>query len=1145
MSDPPPIVRIFLLGEPRLEYAGQTLPLPRRESLLILFAHLILKSGQTLSRKQLAFQLWPEHPESKALANLRRHLHLLRNFLPVPLQGLLLITPSSVRWQDSEMCWVDVKEFLNADERLESLQRAASLYRGDLTDGVEGDPFLSAQREAIFQKYLTLLRHLAKGYAQKEQIEHALVWTGRLLELDPWDEEVVQLKMKLEAKSGKRAAALQTYQSFVRQLQNELKIDPLPETETLYHDIRANRMDCSLALKKCSSSPLLCRERELEELLDVFTSLNSGHGRIVFVSGVAGVGKTFLVQEALRRLVEELGEAAPLILWVSCPPPPADSCPLPYAPWSQALNAAAPWLVRNESVTPQWLSRLLPLVPDLALLRPNLIPPEQPSKAELRAALRQAFHALALTKSLILVLEDAHWADEDSLEVLQELVESSVALPLLFLVTHRSEEVPPLLLKVKHALRKRRHATEIPLLPLDEEETQFFLKAFLGEAEISPKRFTEINLFANGLPLFLREAVDMIRSAKRGQSGLPSLQDSILLRIKQLSQPAREMLEAAAMLGFSFSDLELEALLGKPLASFAAALDALHASRFLSEELLPGTQHYTFSHQLVHQIILEAIPQERRPALHRRVAAALQEVYADQSGVADRIAAHYQAAGMPLLAARFWLEHARQIIDLAEFNAALRIIASAQSLLETLDKPESRKLYTQAILLRGVIAHHRGQSAAAISQFEEALAQSKAFPALHAQALSSFAYALYSCDRYAEAWQAADDSLRLARSQADPQAILRALNIRGTAALMLGRIAEAVQDLQQTLAQQGSSTQLSFQMVQSYNHLGTALVFAGDYSAAYDTLSKAVDLARRGGQKRIESAALMMQGQIALNRGQYPLALELYSQSIQVAGRSYLPGLWGKFAGRGATYLRSGRLSEAQADFEQGLAIARQVNSTYGSLLMRVYLAFTALAMGKPPQDSLFTLEEDAASFDLPAVVLLASLSRGVLRRLLGDFEQAELAQQRAMRVAQASGVPQFRQNAQLEWLLTQAQRGIPNLADLDSLAAQAQARDEMPQQSLIKLICAYNRYGEKRYDQAIAAAQDALALARSCPDRILSGEALRLLLPLHQAIGQSEETQICHIELRKLAKTAFAPFHICLNSPSAPTLRQLIIAST
>lgn len=69
--------------------------------------------------------------------------------------------------------------------------------------------------------------------------------------------------------------------------------------------------------------------------------------------------------------------------------------------------------------------------------------------------------------------------------------------------------------------------------------------------------FAEINHFARGLPLFLREAVDLIRQAKRGQSTLPSLHDSILLRLRQLSESTREMLEEAAMLGFSFSSLEL------------------------------------------------------------------------------------------------------------------------------------------------------------------------------------------------------------------------------------------------------------------------------------------------------------------------------------------------------------------------------------------------------------------------------------------------------------------------------------------------------------------------------------------------------------------------------------------------------------
>ncbi|PWH17561.1 MAG: hypothetical protein DDG60_01705 [Anaerolineae bacterium] len=1140
----PPIC-FFLFGEPRLEVGGQVVALPRRESLLCLLARLVLQPGEPLSRKNLAFSLWPDETEAQALANLRRHLYLVRNVLPSVVRDLLVIAPQTVSWQASPLVWVDVTAFEQAGESLEEMERAVELYRGGLAFGIQGDDFLIARREALRERYLVLLKKLAQGYAERGELPRALEWARRLALQDSWDEEAARLKMTLEIQSGNRAAALATYQTLARDLERELHAQPMPETMALYSDILHNRPTRPAAPKKSTAPLFLSREAELEQLAGLFQSLVNGQGRVVFISGPAGVGKTALLQEALRRLVEETGEAAPRVLWGACPPPLTDSPARPYALWSQILNAAAPLLVRSEEILPEWLNRLLPLVPDLALLKPGLLTPAHPNADELHSSLRQIFHALALSRPLILVLEDAHWADDVSLAVLRELSETCPALPLLILVTHRLEDLPPLLLQVKRTLRQRRALFEIPLQAFSDEESRFFLKTLLRETTLPINLYEELTYYAQGLPLLLREAAETIRRARGKHPFLPTLRDSILLRLEGVNRPAREMLEAAALLGFSFSGRELQALLGWSEAAHAAALDSLLANRFLTESVLPGMPEYAFPHVLIREIILQAIPATRAAALHRHIAQVLQQVHAGESGYAAYIAAHYQAAGLPLPAARFWLEHARESTDLTAFDAALQAIEHAKALLAGDSSLEGRELRALATLQRGVIAHYRGQASDALPLLQQALRLSEDFPALRAHALARLAYALYTSDRYTEAWQFADESLQLARALADSQAITRAINIRGMAALLLGRHAEAIQDLREALTLEESLAQPSAQTVQSLNHLGTALVFVQDYAGAGEALAKTVELARRGGLRRLESAALTMQGQVALNCGRYAEAIEIYRQAIEVAGDSYLPGMWGKFAGRGATYLRLGRLTEAQSDFERGLDVAQRVESRYGQLLMRVYLAFTSLAKGLAPSDSLAVLEDESVALQLQPVAMLAALFRARLWRLAGDFSQAAQAGQRAIQAAQTSGVPQFIQNAQLEWLFTQAQTGAIDRALLETLAQQAGESGEVPQQALAKLTWAAALRIENRLPEARLAAEQALALARACPDVILTGEALLLLIGLYQTLGQTTEAQTCRADLLTLAKTAFAPLQLAAGSPSAERLRGIVIRNS
>lgn len=1137
------LIRFFFFGEPRLEYGGETFLLPRREHLLCLLARLVLQPGELLLRKNLAFALWPDVPETESLANLRRHLYLVRNLLPPPARDLLMVASQTVSWQASPLVWVDVAAFEQAGGSLQDMERAIELYRNGLLAGIEGDETLIARREALRERFLTILKKLAQGHAERGDLPRALDWTRRLLLEDPWDEETVRLKMTLEAQTGNRAAALAAYQTLARELERELGTQPMPETMTLYSDLLHNRLTRSSSMSpKAAALLFVSREAELEQMAGLFQGLVNGRGRVAFVSGPAGVGKTAFLQEALRRLAEEKGESAPRMLWGACPPPVSDSPPRPYAPWAQILNAAAPLLARSETILPEWLNRLLPLVPDLALLKPGLLAPSHPNAEELRVALRQAFHALALARPLILVLEDVHWADDASLDALRELTETSPSLPLLILVTHRLEHLPLPLLQVKRPLRQRRALVEIPLQAFREQEARSLLRILLREDTLPPSLFEELTRYAQGLPLLLREAAETIRRARGTRLALPTLRDSIVLRLEGLNRAAREMLEAAALLGFSFSSRELEVLLGWSEAACAVALDSLVANRFLTESVLPGAPEYAFSHQLIHEIILDSIPPARALALHHQAALALQRVHAAESGFAGRIAAHYQAAGLPMPAARFWLEHARENTDLAVFDLALQAIERAESLLAGDSSLESRELRALAALQRGVIAHYRGQVSNALPLLQEALRLTDDFPPLRAHALARLAYLLYTCDRYAEAWQFADESLLLARILADAQAVARALNIRAMAALMQGKHTEAIDDLREAIALEETLTQPSAQTVQSLNHLGTALVFVQDYAGAGEMLAKTVELARRGGLRRLESAALTMQGQIALNRGSYLEAIETYRQAIEVAGDSYLPGMWGKFAGRGAAYLRLGRLTEAQSDFERGLEIARRVESRYGQLLMRVYLAFTALAGGRVPSHSLTALQDEAAALDLHAVVMLAALFRARLRRLAGDFSCAAAAGQRAFQAAQASGVLQFIQNAQLEWLYTQAQSGPIDQPLLETLSRQAGESGEAPQQILAKLTRAALLRVENRLPEAFAAAREALALARACSDVILIGEALLLLLDFYQTIGQPTEAQACRAELRALTRTAFAPFQLPLELPSAAALRESVI---
>jgi DNA-binding SARP family transcriptional activator/tetratricopeptide (TPR) repeat protein len=1155
MASIPPSFRIILLGDIRFEVAEAHTVLPQRESLRRLAVHLALQPRQPLARKQLAFTLWPDDDPASALANLRRHLHLLRTLLPPVAREWLVVSSQHVVWNAPPDCYVDVHAFEREWATVQDMEAAAGLYRGELAPGIDTDDDILVRREELRQRYLALLRSLAHAWMERGDWDRAGRWARRLVTHEPWDEDAVRLAMTAMARAGNRTAALDMYQTLARDLQRELHVQPAPETTALYHDILHRRLTCATQPDRSTVPMFIGRADELCRLTDLMRSAVQGQGRMVFVSGQPGVGKTSLVQEAIRRFVD-LNEAQPVhVFYGYCQPMSNARDDRPYAPWRHILTAAATHLAQSAGSAAEWLSRLLPLVPDLAALRPELIASSQPDAAALCSAIRRSVQALALRRPLFLIIEDVHWIDTWSLDALIDLADVCLSLPLLIIVTHRSGFMMPSLLSAKRTLRRQRCAFDLHVQPLTPSEANRLLEQALGSA-IDAVTLEEIRRYAGGIPLFLREAIDSLRESQQQrlskEKGLAGLRDSLRLRLRDIGERNRHMLEAAAILGFSFADDELRHMLNWLPSAYASALDDLLARRLLIDTVTHGSDEYTFSHHLIHHLILSDIPAERAAHLHEQAARSLEQVHTGHPGYAARIATHYETAGCALAAARFWMVHARESTDLAAFDQALKSVAHAESLLAGTSR-EVREVQAQAAVQRGVIALHRGETASALSLLQHAIERSRAFPSLYMYALVTHAYALSTRDHAEEAYATASQALELATLLHDTASIVRALNIRGVSALMLGRVHDAIEDLQHACASIDQMRQddadlrsVVAQTTQSLNHLGTALVFAQEYAQAREILDQTVAMAQHSGLRRLEAAALTMIGQMTLNCGRYDDAVQIYTRSIDVAGESYKPGMWGKYAGRGWASVRMGECAAARQDFTLGLQVAELVNSQYGTLLMQTYLTFVDLAQGRMPAMSLTHLAALAGDAQIHPVVYIASLLAGHLWRLLGDPHRAMEMHERALQAAYAANVPSFVLHARAQQVCDQllAAPDAAGFAGADAIIEQARCADERPIQSLGWLARAGGLLRLGRLDEAMLSAERAVTIARTCPDAPLIGEGLTLLTQIRSAAGHATACDAALAEAQSIAEQSFAPLAIPLNMPGAHELRMMCMAA-
>jgi predicted ATPase/DNA-binding SARP family transcriptional activator len=328
--------QVILDGEPITEFES--------DKVRALLAYLAVESGRSHRRESLAGLLWPERPEraarhnlSQALLNLRR---AIGDYDATP--PFLLITRDTIQLNTNSDYWLDTAPFtalLAACEEhphyrlqacnpcMDRLQQAVVLYRGSflqgfsLGDSASFEEWSVLERERLHRLAMAALRHLADCHEQRGEIQQALQYAWRQVELDPWREEAHQQLMRLLALNGRRSEALAQYGTCRRVLAEELGIEPAGKTTRLYERIRDGELEVLVpsharllepsphppafldqeAPIEMESPVFVARERELAQLNGYLHPALAGQGRIVFVTGEAGSGKTALVQEFARR----------------------------------------------------------------------------------------------------------------------------------------------------------------------------------------------------------------------------------------------------------------------------------------------------------------------------------------------------------------------------------------------------------------------------------------------------------------------------------------------------------------------------------------------------------------------------------------------------------------------------------------------------------------------------------------------------------------------------------------------------------------------------------------------------------------------------------------------------------------------------
>jgi len=411
--------------------------------------------------------------------------------------------------------------------------------------------------------------------------------------------------------------------------------------------------------------PILVGRDDVLELLDqVIADTARGRGRTLFLSGQAGLGKTRLLRAAVRK-----AEAAGLRVDGGSVAPQDRQVPL------ASIREMAAGMRGNEEFGS--------LSEDLLAIDGRH---DGDALGSRRLIVRTAADRIleAIDRPTMLFFDDLQWTDELSLEVIGELARHVADRPLLLLADYRADEFPgdTFHREWRARLLSQRHAEEVRLRPLTLEETAIATTLILGGELPAPRDVVEaVHERTNGIPLHIEELLaalddDARKDGRRiREAHVPdTIGDAVLARLARLSDDARTVARAGAVVGRCFRPDVIAGLVDRPLTELEPALEELVESAILRPFNYIDEGYYDFRHQLLRDAIYGSVPQSQLRRFHAQAAEFVMTLEASSPVHASR---HYEQAGLRSQAFRASMTAAREASRISARQEAFELYERA------------------------------------------------------------------------------------------------------------------------------------------------------------------------------------------------------------------------------------------------------------------------------------------------------------------------------------------------------------------------------------------------------------------------------------------------------------------------------------
>ena len=472
--------------------------------------------------------------------------------------------------------------------------------------------------------------------------------------------------------------------------------------------VRSHRAESRFeATRGAQLTSFMGREEQVEILLRRWRRAKAGEGQVVLISGEPGIGKSRLVQALQERIVHD----SYLPITLQCSSFHVHSA---FHPLIELIERTAGFEAgdTNEAKLGKleaWLGLVDVPLDEVAPLYASLLdlpagdryPPldmsPQRQKEMMLNAHAERFQRLPSERPMLFLVEDAHWMDPTSMELLDRQIERVPGIAALILITYRPEFVAP--------WTDRSHVTSMTLNRLDRRDAAAMTDVVTAGGVLPDDVRAQIIEKTDGVPLFIEEMTRSVLESAYGAADpggairVPeTLQDSLEARLDRLG-PAKDVAQIGAAIGRTFDFDLLARVVPVDGRTLEASLGVLVRSRLVSVRGEPPRSTYTFSHALIQDTAYNSLLRSRRTELHGRIVAALEQDFPEIVSSGPEILAHHcTQAALGAQAIDYWLDAGRRAMSRSANAEANGHLNNGLAVLESL--PESSQRDRQELLLQ-------------------------------------------------------------------------------------------------------------------------------------------------------------------------------------------------------------------------------------------------------------------------------------------------------------------------------------------------------------------------------------------------------------------------------------------------------------